>query len=90
MNEVELLELIRNGEDSVVEFKREGVRNHDLAKTLVAFGPGCHACPKQVPWTEAGSPGRGRPVLDWAIGMRSPWGDSKNARSSPQSFRGSR
>ena len=37
MNRAELLELIRNGEDSVVEFKREGVRNHDLAKTLVAF-----------------------------------------------------
>ena len=37
MNRTELLELIRNGEDSALEFKREGVRNHDLAKTLVAF-----------------------------------------------------
>ncbi|MCY4213960.1 MAG: ATP-binding protein [Gammaproteobacteria bacterium] len=37
MNRAELLELIRNGEDSVLEFKRQGVRNHDLAKTLAAF-----------------------------------------------------
>ena len=37
MNRAELLELIRNGEDSVLEFKREEVRNHDLAKALVAF-----------------------------------------------------
>ena len=37
MNRAELLELIRNGEDSVLEFKRQGVRDHDLAKTLAAF-----------------------------------------------------
>ena len=37
MNPAELLELIRNGEDSLVEFKRDEVSNHDLAKELVAF-----------------------------------------------------
>ena len=33
----ELLELIRNGESSGVEFKRDGIENHALAKELVAF-----------------------------------------------------
>ena len=37
MNKAELLDLLRNGEDSTVEFKRDDVRNHDLAKELVAF-----------------------------------------------------
>ena len=39
MNTAELLELIGNGEDSLVEFKRDEVSNHDLAKELVAFRP---------------------------------------------------
>jgi ATP-dependent DNA helicase RecG len=33
----ELLEIIANGENSGVEFKRDVVANHDLAKELVAF-----------------------------------------------------
>ena len=33
----ELLEIIRNGENSGVEFKRDVIQNHDLAKELVAF-----------------------------------------------------
>lgn len=33
----ELLELIRNGEDSGTEFKRDVVENHELAKELVCF-----------------------------------------------------
>ena len=37
MNRTELLDLLRGGEDSMVEFKRDGVRNHDIAKELVAF-----------------------------------------------------
>ncbi len=37
MNKTELLELIRNGEDSRLEFKRDGIENHVLAKALVAF-----------------------------------------------------
>lgn len=37
MNRTELLELIRNGEDSRLEFKRDGIENHVLAKALVAF-----------------------------------------------------
>ena len=37
MTRTELWETIRNGEDSMVEFKRDGVRNYDLAKELVAF-----------------------------------------------------
>ena len=37
MNRAELLDLLRGGEDSTVEFKRDDVRNHDLAKELVAF-----------------------------------------------------
>ena len=37
MTAAELAELIRNGEDSTLEFKRDDVRNHDLAKELVAF-----------------------------------------------------
>ena len=37
MNRIELRDLLRNGEDSTVEFKRDDVRNHDLAKELVAF-----------------------------------------------------
>ena len=37
MNRTELLDLLRNGEDSTLEFKRDDVRNHDLAKELVAF-----------------------------------------------------
>ena len=37
MNRIELRDLLRNGEDSTVEFERDGVRNHDLARDLVAF-----------------------------------------------------
>jgi ATP-dependent DNA helicase RecG len=37
MNRTELEELIRNGESSGVEFKRDDVQNYDLAKELVAF-----------------------------------------------------
>jgi ATP-dependent DNA helicase RecG len=33
----ELLEIVRNGENSGVEFKRDVVANYDLAKELVAF-----------------------------------------------------
>ena len=33
----ELLEIINNGENSGVEFKRDVLQNHDLAKELVAF-----------------------------------------------------
>ncbi len=37
MNQTDLREAIRNGEDSTMEFKRDGVANHDFAKELVAF-----------------------------------------------------
>ena len=37
MNRIELLDLLHGGEDSTVEFKRDVVRNYDLAKELVAF-----------------------------------------------------
>lgn len=37
MTKTELLELIRNGENSGVEFKRDTVENWELAKGLVAF-----------------------------------------------------
>ncbi len=37
MTKTELLELLRNGENSGVEFKRDDVENHDLAKEVVAF-----------------------------------------------------
>lgn len=37
MNPAELAELIRNGEDSGLEFKRDDVQNHELAKEIVAF-----------------------------------------------------
>jgi ATP-dependent DNA helicase RecG len=37
MTQTDLLEVIRNGENSGVEFKRDVVQNHDLAKELVAF-----------------------------------------------------
>ena len=37
MTRTELLEMIHNGENSGVEFKRDVVQNHDLAKELVAF-----------------------------------------------------
>ena len=37
MNKTELMELIRGGEDSAAEFKRDNVENHQLAKTLVSF-----------------------------------------------------
>ena len=37
MNRTELLDLLRSGEDSTTEFKRDDVRNHDLAKEFVAF-----------------------------------------------------
>ena len=33
----ELSRLLRSGEDSTLEFKRDDVRNHDLAKELAAF-----------------------------------------------------
>lgn len=37
MTKSELLEIIANGENSGVEFKRDGLQNQDLAKELVAF-----------------------------------------------------
>jgi ATP-dependent DNA helicase RecG len=37
MTRSELLEIINNGENSGVEFKRDVVANHVLAKELVAF-----------------------------------------------------
>lgn len=37
VTQTELLEIIRNGENSGVEFKRDDIQNHDLAKELVAF-----------------------------------------------------
>lgn len=37
MTRTELLELLRNSENSGVEFKRDDVENHELAKDLVAF-----------------------------------------------------
>jgi len=37
MTKTELLELIRNGENSGVEFKRDTIQNFDLAKALVAL-----------------------------------------------------
>jgi ATP-dependent DNA helicase RecG len=37
MNRTQLDELIHNGENSGVEFKRDVLQNHDLAKELVAF-----------------------------------------------------
>jgi ATP-dependent DNA helicase RecG len=37
MTHTELLEIISNGENSGVEFKRDVLANHDLAKELVAF-----------------------------------------------------
>ena len=37
MNKAELIELVRNGENSTLEFKRDCVSGHDLAKELVAF-----------------------------------------------------
>lgn len=37
MTRVELLEIIHNGENSGVEFKRDTLQNHDLARELVAF-----------------------------------------------------
>ncbi len=37
MTKTELLELLKNGENSGVEFKRDDVENHELAKELVAF-----------------------------------------------------
>jgi len=37
MRPQEVLELIRNGEDSRVEFKRDDIANYELAKAIVAF-----------------------------------------------------
>jgi len=37
MTKAELLEILRNGENSGVDFKRDAVENHKLAKDLVAF-----------------------------------------------------
>ena len=37
MTKTELIELIRNGENSGVEFKRDDVQNHEVATALVAF-----------------------------------------------------
>ena len=37
MTKTELLEIISNGENSGVEFKRDVLQNYDLAKELVAF-----------------------------------------------------
>ncbi|NCQ34520.1 ATP-binding protein, partial [bacterium] len=37
MTKTELLEILRNGENSGVEFKRDTITNRDLAKELVAL-----------------------------------------------------
>ena len=37
MNKADLIEMVRSGEDSTLEFKRDDVPNHDLAKALTAF-----------------------------------------------------
>ena len=37
MTHTELLEIIRNGENSGVDFKRDVLENHMLARALVAF-----------------------------------------------------
>lgn len=37
MTPTDLTELLRNGEDSTLEFKRDDVPNHELARELVAF-----------------------------------------------------
>ncbi len=37
MTPAELLEIIRNGENSGVEFKRDAIQNYELARELVAF-----------------------------------------------------
>ena len=37
MNKADLMDLLHNGEDSTVEFKRDDVQNYALAKELVAF-----------------------------------------------------
>ncbi len=37
MNRTELFDLIRNGENPTLEFKRDDIQNHALAKELVAF-----------------------------------------------------
>jgi len=37
MTKIELFELLRNDENSSVEFKRDAVENHELAKEIVAF-----------------------------------------------------
>lgn len=37
MTPIEIADLLRQGEDSTLEFKRDDVQNHDLAKELVAF-----------------------------------------------------
>ncbi len=37
MKREDVLDLIRNGEDSGVEFKRDDVKNHDLAKEIVSL-----------------------------------------------------
>ncbi|MBF0137922.1 MAG: putative DNA binding domain-containing protein [Magnetococcales bacterium] len=37
MTRTDLLEIIRNGENSGVEFKRDVIQNHELARELVAF-----------------------------------------------------
>jgi ATP-dependent DNA helicase RecG len=37
MTKTELFEIIKNGENSGVEFKRDSVQNHDIAKEIVAF-----------------------------------------------------
>ena len=37
MTWMDILEIITNGENSGIEFKRDDLRNHDLAKELVAF-----------------------------------------------------
>ncbi len=37
MNKIELMEIINNGENSTVEFKRDNLRAEQLAKEIVAF-----------------------------------------------------
>jgi predicted HTH transcriptional regulator len=37
MTKTELLEIIKNGENSGIEYKRDTIKNHTLARELVAF-----------------------------------------------------
>jgi ATP-dependent DNA helicase RecG len=40
MNKIELLNIIKNGENSYIEFKEENIKNKELAEEFVAFANG--------------------------------------------------